>query len=217
MSKTIETRCAFGEAVKVTDLKHHPQNPNQHSEGQLRFIQKVLAHQGWRSPLIVSNLTGFVVCGNGRLMAAREMGLETVPVDYQDFETEADELAHILADNRIATLSEMNFEMAAGLLDELNGAGFDLDLTGFQDFEREPLLNADWKPPEVGDLNDPSSDTSASPIGLTKAQREKAYQLRVERRRRTAAGETNLVIRNGAVVARESRHFRESGEAEGPT
>ena len=58
------------------------------------------------------------------------------------------------------------------------------------------------------------STTYISP-DLTKAQREKAYQLKVERRR-TAAGETNLVIRNGAVVARESRHFRESGEAERP-
>ena len=59
------------------------------------------------------------------------------------------------------------------------------------------------------------STTYISP-DLTKAQREKAYQLRVERRRRSAAGETNLVIRNGAVVARESRLFREPGEAERP-
>ena len=52
---------------------------------------------------------------------------------------------------------------------------------------------------------------------LTKAQREKAYQLRVERRRRTAAGESNLVIRNGAVVAKETRPFRQSREEERPS
>ena len=45
---------------------------------------------------------------------------------------------------------------------------------------------------------------------LTKAQREKAYQLRVEKRRRTQAGETNLVIRNGAVIVKEVRPFREA-------
>ena len=38
---------------------------------------------------------------------------------------------------------------------------------------------------------------------LTKKQRDKAYQLRVEKRRRTEAGETNLVIKNGAVVVRD--------------
>jgi hypothetical protein len=44
---------------------------------------------------------------------------------------------------------------------------------------------------------------------LTKLQRDKAYQLRVEKRRRTQAGETNLVIRNGAVVVKEARPFRQ--------
>ena len=38
---------------------------------------------------------------------------------------------------------------------------------------------------------------------LTKSQREKAYQLRLEKRRRTDNGETNLVIRNGAVVEKD--------------
>ena len=41
---------------------------------------------------------------------------------------------------------------------------------------------------------------------LTKKQREKAFQLRVEKRQRTAAGEANLVIRNGAVVVKQQRN-----------
>ena len=41
---------------------------------------------------------------------------------------------------------------------------------------------------------------------LTKKQREKAYHLRVEKRRRTEAGETNLVIRNGEIVVKSSRN-----------
>ena len=45
---------------------------------------------------------------------------------------------------------------------------------------------------------------------LTKKQREKAYQLRVERRRRTDAGETNLVIKNGAVVVRQPRNLNQN-------
>ena len=50
---------------------------------------------------------------------------------------------------------------------------------------------------------------------LTKQQRDKAYQLRVEKRRRTQAGETNLIIRNGEVVVREVRPFRHR-EGDGP-
>ena len=43
---------------------------------------------------------------------------------------------------------------------------------------------------------------------LTKKQREKAFQLREERRRRTEAGETNLIIRNGEIVIKEARSDR---------
>lgn len=139
-ANSIEANCAYSEMMPIADLKHHPQNPNQHSEGQLRFIQKVLAHQGWRSPLIVSNLTGFVVCGNGRLMAARAMGLDEVPVDRQDFASEADEIAHLLADNKIASLAELNNDLLKDVLIELDTGAIDMDLTGFDSSELEKLM-----------------------------------------------------------------------------
>jgi DNA modification methylase len=139
-ANSIEANCAYSEMMPIADLKHHPQNPNQHSEGQLRFIQKVLAHQGWRSPLIVSNLTGFVVCGNGRLMAARAMGLNEVPVDRQDFASEADEIAHLLADNKIASLAELDNDLLKEVLLELDTGALDMDLTGFDSSELEDLM-----------------------------------------------------------------------------
>lgn len=124
----------------MADLVHHPKNPNQHSDGQLKFIAKVLGHQGWRSPLIVSNLTGFVVCGNGRLMAARSMGLEVVPVDRQDFVSEADEVAHMLADNKIASMAENDSDILKEVLLELDTGELDMDLTGFDSSELEDLM-----------------------------------------------------------------------------
>jgi ParB-like chromosome segregation protein Spo0J len=139
-ANSIEANCAHSEMMPVVDLKHHPQNPNQHSEGQLRFIQKVLAHQGWRSPLIVSNLSGFVVCGNGRLMAARAMGLDEVPVDRQDFASEADEIAHLLADNKIAAMAENDNDLLKEVLLELDTGALDMDLTGFDSSELENLM-----------------------------------------------------------------------------
>ena len=132
--------CAFSEMATVADLIHHPKNPNQHSEGQLDFIRKVIEHQGWRSPLIISNLSGFVVCGNGRLMAARLMGLETVPIDRQDFANEADEIAHLLADNKIASMAELDNDLLKGVLSELDTGAIDMDLTGFADAEFEQLM-----------------------------------------------------------------------------
>ena len=52
-------------------------------------------------------------------------------------------------------------------------------------------------------------ETSYISPDLTKKQREKAFHLRVEKRRRTDAGETNLVIRNGEIVVKTQRN---SGE-----
>ena len=63
------------------------------------------------------------------------------------------------------------------------------------------LKNA-WK---LKDL--PGWSSSFMSPDLTKSQREAAYKLRQEKRRRIAAGEENLIIRDGAVV--ERKIFRE--------
>ena len=63
------------------------------------------------------------------------------------------------------------------------------------------------KAKEVKKIGNGWESTYISP-DLTKKQREKAYQLRVEKRERTAAGERNLIIRNGAVVPKDSTQSR---------
>ena len=73
-----------------------------------------------------------------------------MPVDLQDFKNEADELAHLIADNRIAELSEINRGTLADLIGELDNGDFDLNLTGFDSFAVEELMTA--APPE--DLDD---------------------------------------------------------------
>jgi hypothetical protein len=53
------------------------------------------------------------------------------PVDYQDFPTDADEWAHMVADNRLAALAEADSEALKEVLGELKAGDFDLDLAGF--------------------------------------------------------------------------------------
>jgi ParB-like chromosome segregation protein Spo0J len=69
------------------------------------MLTRIIRHQGWRNPIVVSARSGFVIAGHGRLAAARLLGVDQVPVDVQEFATEADEWAHLVADNRIAELS----------------------------------------------------------------------------------------------------------------
>jgi len=74
-----------------------------------------------------------VVTGHGRLQAAILLGEQLVPVDRQDFASEADEWAHLVADNRIAELADADKSMIADLLKDLDSGGLDMDLTGFDE------------------------------------------------------------------------------------
>lgn len=132
--------CAFDAMVGIEKLVPNPRNPNQHPQAQIALLAKVIAHQGWRSPIVVSNRSGFVVAGHGRYQAALALGLSQVPVDYQDFATDADEYAHLVADNRLAELSEADEAGLREILSELKAGDFSMDLTGFDASELEKAL-----------------------------------------------------------------------------
>jgi len=67
--------------------------------------------------------------------------VEKVPVDEQDFATEADEWAHLVADNRIAELAETDGAMLKDILGDLDTGAFDMDVTGFDNQELERVIN----------------------------------------------------------------------------
>ncbi len=114
----------------LDSLKPHPRNPNTHPDSQIALLAKIIAHQGWRAPIVVSERSGLIVAGHARLAAAQRLGLADAPVNFQAFASDADEVAHLLADNKIAELAELDLDEVKGLLDELQGA-IDLELTGF--------------------------------------------------------------------------------------
>lgn len=137
----IEIHCSFDEIRDVVAMVPHPRNPNQHPEAQVDLLARVIRHQGWRNPIVVSKRSGFIVAGHGRLAAAEKIGAQMVPVDLQDFATEADELAHLAADNRIAELAEMDQDQLGELLTELEGMeDFDFELSGFERASLDDLL-----------------------------------------------------------------------------
>jgi len=147
MSESIKVHCSHSELVDILKLVEHPNNPNKHDERQVNLLARIINAQGWRNPITVSKRSGYIVAGHGRLAAAKVLNQEKVPVDYQDFENEADEKAHLLADNRVAELAELDFQDVGNILKELKEANLDLDLTGFDElsikelFTDEPIDN----------------------------------------------------------------------------
>jgi ParB-like chromosome segregation protein Spo0J len=132
--------CAFDELVPLEKLVPNPRNPNQHPPSQVALLAKVIAHQGWRSPIVVSKRSGFIVSGHGRYEAAKALGLSKAPVDYQDFPTDADEWAHLVADNRLAELAEADEAALKSVLAELKAGDFDMDLAGFDATTLDAIL-----------------------------------------------------------------------------
>lgn len=136
----IKYHCKHDELIEATQLIENPQNPNQHSSAQIELLAKIITQQGWRNPVIVSNESGFIVAGHGRVRAALIMKDQRVPVSYQSFESPALEHAHLLSDNRLSELSEMNNTALKDLLIELDTGEFDMDLTGYDGKILENLM-----------------------------------------------------------------------------
>lgn len=137
--QSIPVHCSHIRLAEVKTLVANPRNPNKHSPEQVALLAKIIKHQGWRSPITISNRSGFVVTGHGRLQAAILLGEQFVPVDSQDFKSDEDEIAHLIADNRLAELADADNSMISDLIKELGDTDFDMDLTGFDSKSLEAL------------------------------------------------------------------------------
>ena len=134
--------CAHDKIVPVGEIKPNPKNPNQHPEEQIELLAKIIKTQGWRAPVTVSTLSGFVVRGHGRLMAAQHLGLDCVPVDFQHYSCYDAELADLLADNKIAELAEIDNKMLAEVFQDIDPDAIDMDITGYSEEEYNEIVSA---------------------------------------------------------------------------
>ena len=134
--------CRYDEIRKVADLKENPDNPNRHPDTQIERLAEVIRLAGWRAPITVSDLSGMIVKGHGRLAAAKLAGLEEVPVEIQHYETPEHERADLIADNHIAELADLDDDALKLLIRQMSESGeFPLTLTGFSDREIDDMLN----------------------------------------------------------------------------
>jgi ParB-like chromosome segregation protein Spo0J len=116
-------------------------NPRTHSEAQIAQIAASIAAFGFNAPIAVDTEAG-IICGHGRWLAARKLGLKHVPVIVLDHLSEAQKRAYILADNQLALNSGWNDTLLAAELAALQQEEFDISLIGFEDEELARLLAA---------------------------------------------------------------------------
>lgn len=146
--------CAHDAIVDVTKLVPNPKNPNQHPDNQIQLLGRIIRQAGWRQPITVSKRSGFIVKGHGRLAAALLEGMKEAPVDYQNYTTEAEEYADLVADNRIAELAETDNKLLADIFAEIDTGEIPMELTGYTEDEVEGLVTA-LSEALHNDLNEP--------------------------------------------------------------
>lgn len=117
-------------SAKVADLIPYARNSRTHSDDQVTKIAASIKEFGFLNPVIVDGQNG-IIAGHGRVMAAKKLGLEDVPVIEASHLSEAQRRAYVIADNRLALDAGWDEEMLRVELAELEGLGFDLELTGF--------------------------------------------------------------------------------------
>jgi DNA modification methylase len=116
-----------------------PRNARTHTDAQVAEIAGSIRAFGFANPILVSE-EGDVIAGHGRLAAARQLGLQTVPVIKIGGLSEIERRQLVLADNRIALNAGWDTEMLALELKDLSNLGADLLLLGFTDRELAEAL-----------------------------------------------------------------------------
>lgn len=129
----IKIRCRYDELVKLTDLKPHPKNRNNHPDSQIKRLAEIFEYQGVRHPIVVSKASGCITKGHGRLAAAIQCGMTEFPVEYQEYESEESEYADMVSDNAIALWAELDFSGINSDVPDL-GPDFNIDMLGIQNF-----------------------------------------------------------------------------------
>jgi DNA modification methylase len=123
----------------VTDLIPYIANSRTHSDAQVAQIAASIKEFGWTNPILVSG-DDSIIAGHGRLMAARKLGMEEVPVIVLDHLSKSQQRALVIADNQLALNAGWNMDMLKAEIEDLQLDDFDLNILGFDDKFLDGLL-----------------------------------------------------------------------------
>lgn len=132
----------------IGDLIPYARNARTHSEAQVALIAGSIREYGFTNPVLVDGGNG-IIAGHGRVLAARKLGLEVVPVIELAHLNEAQKRAYVLADNKLAEQAGWDKDLLALELGDLRDMAVDLASLGFETGELDALLNAGASVPSV--------------------------------------------------------------------
>lgn len=126
--------------LPIDEIHFDPRNPRRISDTELEALTRSIREFGFIDPVIARREDHLVIGGHQRLLAARRLGLQTVPVVLVDLSLEQARLLN-LALNKISGTWDQ--ELLARLLADLRDVpDLDLTLSGFEDDELAKILKS---------------------------------------------------------------------------
>ena len=126
------------ETVSIESLITYANNPRNNEEA-IEKVARSIDEFGWQQPIVVDE-NMVVIVGHTRLLAAKSLGLNEVPIHVADKLTDEQARAYRLADNRTNEYASWNMNLVGIELRELDDLGINIELTGFSNIELASLL-----------------------------------------------------------------------------
>lgn len=141
----------------VGSLKPYARNARTHSKKQIKQIASSIERFGFVNPVLISD-DGEIIAGHGRVEAAKQLGIKTVPTLALSHLSEIERRAYVLADNKLALNAGWDREFLAIELQGLVDLNFDVELTGFS------LAEVDFALDEAGEANPDGLDAAEDAV-----------------------------------------------------
>lgn len=129
------------EYLPVDSLKPYSKNARKHSEKDIQAICNSIEEFGFSDPIGIWSDKNIIVEGHGRLLAAKRLGMDSVPCIRLDHLTDEQRKAYALAHNKTAELSKWFDELLQSELADIEDIDMELfgfDLDAVTEKEEEP-------------------------------------------------------------------------------
>ncbi|RLI45633.1 hypothetical protein DRO61_10310 [Candidatus Bathyarchaeota archaeon] len=147
--------------IDISKLTLDPRNARIHDERNIGAVVRSLEEFGQQRPIIVDN-DDVVRAGNGLVEAAKELGWTKIDIVRTEL-TGSDLLAYGIADNRTAELSDWDYKVLGEHFAEMAEIDFDIEATGFEEYEASVIMNAEWTPDFSDDEGNGDGNSESSP------------------------------------------------------
>lgn len=116
--------------VTLAKLIPYVNNAKKHPKEQVDLIERSIKEYGFLNPCLIDRDYN-VIAGHGRILAAKQMGMDKIPCLFVEGLTEAQYKAYVLADNKLTEMGEWDMDLVLSELQDLEDMDFDISLTGF--------------------------------------------------------------------------------------